>query len=165
MPLFSRSGFDIDLRSAEAVIRDNVGVDPRPWFRLPFGAGWDDERLLHRIGLLGYRHVGWHVDVQEWRPEATAEEVEEAIVTGTRAAGDGAVVLLHTWPRLTLSVEAVIRRLRDEGARFVRLDELPEAPEGLPFEADEASRAEETRAEGQPPTRLGARLPVGPAEP
>jgi peptidoglycan/xylan/chitin deacetylase (PgdA/CDA1 family) len=137
MPLLSPSGFEVDIRSAEAVIRDYVGVDPRPWFRLPFGDGWDDARLQRRIELFGYRHVGWHVDVQEWRPEATAEEVEEGIVAGTLAAGDGAVILLHTWPRLTLSVDNVIVRLADRGATFVRLDDLPSAPAGLPLEGEE----------------------------
>ena len=39
MPLFHADGFLTDVNAAEAVIRDVVGVDPRPWFRCPFGAG------------------------------------------------------------------------------------------------------------------------------
>jgi peptidoglycan/xylan/chitin deacetylase (PgdA/CDA1 family) len=168
MPLLSRSGLEIDIRSAEAVIRDYVGVDPRPWFRLPFGEGWDDAKLQHRIELFGYRHVGWHIDVQEWRPEATAPEVEDAMVAGTLAAGDGAVILLHTWPRLTLSVENVIRRLADRGATFVRLDDLPNAPAGLPLEAEETpppGLALAQPREPSAPSDVETHIPIAPARP
>ncbi|HEV7809480.1 MAG TPA: hypothetical protein VGO64_02680, partial [Candidatus Limnocylindrales bacterium] len=39
--------------------------------------------------------------------------------------GDPAVVLFHAWPPGTLeALPAIIDGLRDQGARFVRLDEL-----------------------------------------
>ena len=46
----------------------------------------------------------------------------------TLERGDGAIVLMHSWPRPSPgALEGVITRLRDAGADFVRLDELPEA--------------------------------------
>ena len=38
MPLLTDDGLRTDVRDAEQAIRDHVGVDPRPWFRCPFGA-------------------------------------------------------------------------------------------------------------------------------
>ncbi len=35
-----------DVRAAERAIIATTGIDPRPWFRCPFGAGSDDPRVL-----------------------------------------------------------------------------------------------------------------------
>jgi peptidoglycan/xylan/chitin deacetylase (PgdA/CDA1 family) len=125
MPLLSRAGFAADVRAAERVIREIVGVDPRPWFRLPFGAGSGRPAIHDRLAELGYRHVPWDVDGRDWDPGASPRRVEGALVRGTLAHGDGAIVLLHSWPRTTLAVlDPLVSRLRDAGATFVTLDEL-----------------------------------------
>ena len=42
-----------------------------------------------------------------------------------RGRGDGAVVLLHTWPVATLeAMPAIARELRASGAELIRLDQL-----------------------------------------
>jgi peptidoglycan/xylan/chitin deacetylase (PgdA/CDA1 family) len=129
MPLLSDAGLAEDVRAAEAVIRDIVGVDPRPWFRCPFGAGSDDPRVISGLNALGYRNVGWHVVATDWEPDA-AGQIESAVVDGVIAHGDGAIVLLHTWPAGTLAaLPGIARRLRDRGATFVRVDELERIPE------------------------------------
>ena len=38
-----------DVRKAEETIREIVGVDPKPWFRCPFGAGMENERVLDAL--------------------------------------------------------------------------------------------------------------------
>ncbi len=61
-----------------------------------------------------------------WRPRAGRRRVEEALVRGAVDRGDGAIVLLYSWPRVTRDVlDRVVARLRDAGATFVTLDELP----------------------------------------
>ena len=130
MPLLSDAGLAEDVRSAERVIAEIVGVQPRPWFRCPFGAGADDERVLAGLASLGYRNVGWDVAATDWEPDM-AGQIESTVVDGVLRHGDGAVVLLHTWPAGTLAaLGGIIRRLRDRGARFARVDELTAAPEG-----------------------------------
>lgn len=42
MPLLSDQGLSADISSAESAIRRHMKVDPRPWFRCPFGAGAGD---------------------------------------------------------------------------------------------------------------------------
>ena len=125
MPLLSHDGFEEDVREAERAIRDATGVDPRPWLRFPFGAGADDPAIVDRLPALGYRHVGWDVEVYEWDPGRSSREVATRAVEGVTARGDGAIVLLHTWPDpVAPAIEAVVERLRERGARFVRVDQL-----------------------------------------
>lgn len=125
MPLFSDAGFATDVRAAEAVIRRTVRVDPRPWFRLPFGSGAADARLAGLLARLGYRHIGWHAEVKEWRRRETVASVRERIVSGALGHGDGAIVLLHTWPDpVGPALPGAISALRDAGATFVRVRDL-----------------------------------------
>jgi peptidoglycan-N-acetylglucosamine deacetylase len=126
MPLLSARGLRSDIRAAEAAIVDATGVDPRPWFRCPFGAGAADDRVQRIVREAGYRHVGWNVAGIDWPTERTGAEVESAVVDGAIAGGDGGVVLLHTWPdRTEAALPGIVRRLRDAGAELIRIDELP----------------------------------------
>jgi peptidoglycan/xylan/chitin deacetylase (PgdA/CDA1 family) len=131
MPLFSAEGFAVDVGDAERAIQDTLGIDPKPWFRLPFGAGFDRPEIHGQLETLGYEHVHWHVTADEWEPTATDRQVEDDIVAGVLARGDGAVVLLHTWPRAGFgALGGLVQRLRGSGAEFVRLDELESWPSG-----------------------------------
>jgi peptidoglycan/xylan/chitin deacetylase (PgdA/CDA1 family) len=125
MPLLNARGLRADIADAEAAIIDATGVDPRPWFRCPFGAGSANERVQRIIRAAGYRHVGWHVAGIDWPVERSGRDVEDQIVAGCLAHGDGTVVLLHTWPdRTEAAIPGVVRRLRDAGAELVRIDAL-----------------------------------------
>jgi peptidoglycan-N-acetylglucosamine deacetylase len=126
MPLLSAEGLRADLAAAEEAITSIAGRNPRPWFRLPFGAGEDDPDLLRSIEGLGYRHVACDVDVRDWDPDRTPEEALRVAVDGAIAYGDDAVLMFHTWPATTaLVLPEVIGRLADAGASFVTVAELP----------------------------------------
>jgi len=128
MPLLNARGLRSDISAAQDAIIDATGVDPRPWFRCPFGAGAGDQRVQRFVREVGYRHVGWHVAGIDWPVERSGADVEEAVVRGALAHGDGAVVLLHSWPdRTEQALPGIIARLRDAGAELVRIDELPSA--------------------------------------
>jgi peptidoglycan/xylan/chitin deacetylase (PgdA/CDA1 family) len=130
MPLLSARGLRSDIAAAREAIIESTGVDPRPWFRCPFGAGVDDPRVQAFVREAGYRHVGWHVAGIDWPFERTGAQVEDAVVRGAVAHGDGCVVLLHTWPdRTEHALDGIIRRVRDAGGDFARIDELPFVPE------------------------------------
>jgi peptidoglycan-N-acetylglucosamine deacetylase len=129
MPLLNDEGLREDIADAGQAIEATTGVDPRPWFRCPFGAGSTDRRVLAAVTAAGYRHVGWHVGVEDWDPARSATTIEEDLVAGTLAHGDGTVMLLHAWPRQTLeALPPTLRRLRDAGATFIRIDGLDEVP-------------------------------------
>jgi peptidoglycan-N-acetylglucosamine deacetylase len=129
MPMFSQRGLRSDIALAERAILDTTGVDPRPYFRCPFGAGQADARVQAVIRAAGYRHVGWHVGATDWAPERTAADVQRSVVDGVLRHGDAAVVLLHGWPdRMLGGLEGALPRLADAGATFVGIDELDDLP-------------------------------------
>jgi peptidoglycan/xylan/chitin deacetylase (PgdA/CDA1 family) len=129
LPLLSDLGLDEDLADAQAAILASTGSDPRPWFRCPFGAGHDDPRVVARIEAAGYRDVHWDVELEDWEPHRTGAAIAADCLEGVRAHGDGAVVLLHTWPGGTGdAVGTIVTGLRDLGGTFVGVDELERLP-------------------------------------
>lgn len=128
LPYLTDPGLRADVSEGEAAIREVVGVDPRPWFRCPFGEGHDDPRVLGALEELGYRNVHWDVELQDWEPWRTADEIARDALEGARARGDGAVVLLHTWPGPTAeALPAILEALAGAGSTAVTLDELEPA--------------------------------------
>ena len=84
--------------------------------------------MIDGLTALGYRDVGWTVDGRDWAG-GSPRRLEGRVVRGAVAVGDGAVVLLHGWPAATpVALPAIIDRLRDAGATFVRIDALPALP-------------------------------------
>lgn len=129
MPLLSPEGLAADVAEAAEAIERTTGVDPRPWFRFPFGAGGDDPVTCDRVRALGYTPVGWHVALEDWEPWRTADDLVAGALDGVREHGDGTVVLLHTWPGPTgEAVPRMLATLGGLGARFVTVDELDDLP-------------------------------------
>jgi peptidoglycan/xylan/chitin deacetylase (PgdA/CDA1 family) len=125
MTLLSDDGIRADVVEGAADIVETTGRDPRPWFRCPFGAGHDDPRVLAVLSELGYRNVHWHVELDDWEPWRTADDVEREAVAGALGHGDGCVVLLHTWPAPTAdALPGIVGRLSERGARFVTIEGL-----------------------------------------
>jgi peptidoglycan/xylan/chitin deacetylase (PgdA/CDA1 family) len=123
MDALTEEAFADDLSEAEVVIREVTGKDPRPWFRCPFGAGMHDPDLLERLDALGYRHVGWDVDPNDWSETRDAAAVEAAVVN--RIDDGDAIVLLHSWPDATaVALPRILDRLGARGAEFVTVDAL-----------------------------------------
>jgi peptidoglycan/xylan/chitin deacetylase (PgdA/CDA1 family) len=119
MDSFTDDGLREDIRRAEQTILEITGVDPKPWFRCPFGSGMDDPRVLAGVEELGYRHVGWDVDPFDWEEGRTVDELVERVVP------QEGIVLLHAWPTVTAEgLGRVIAGLRESGAAFAAVDEL-----------------------------------------
>jgi peptidoglycan-N-acetylglucosamine deacetylase len=136
LPLLTDLGVATDVQAAERVIRDVVGVDPRPWFRCPFGAGSDDERVLGLIDRLGYRDIGQDVVLEDWEPHRTGDllTADALRAVADRTPGHPVVILFHAWPTGTLdALPGLIDGLRAMGGRFVRIDELERAGPTAPL--------------------------------
>jgi peptidoglycan-N-acetylglucosamine deacetylase len=125
MPLLHDDGVRADVETGAEVIAGSCGVDPRPWFRCPFGEGHDDPRVLARLADLGYRDVHWDVELEDWEPWTTSDQIAEGAIAGARKHGDGVVVLLHTWPGPTAdAIAPLLDGLEAAGATFVGIDDL-----------------------------------------
>jgi len=135
MSQLTDAGIADDVARATTSIVTVTGADPRPWFRCPFGDGASEARVLGALAAAGYRHVGWHVDGEDWAAGATEASLEQTVVDGIERAGDGSVVLLHAWPTPTPgAVERVLAAASGRGIVFVGIDELPTPPiETLPW--------------------------------
>jgi peptidoglycan-N-acetylglucosamine deacetylase len=125
MDLLTDEGIASSLSEAEQMVEEATGVSPRPWFRCPYGDGADDPRVLGQIEQAGYRHVGWDIDTTDWEPGRTPADMIVTVLDGLRRHGDGAVVLMHSWPDVTAAVLGdLVDHLRQEGADLVGVDEL-----------------------------------------
>ena len=144
LPLLTPAGLAVDVRAAERAIAEHLGVDPRPWFRCPFGGGAENPELVGRLAGLGYREVDWHVNPEDWNSANTVAGIASFVVQGVTAHGDGAVVLLHAWPDPTAAaVRTIVPRLRQQGATFVGVDELPSLPSFVPANSPTFATASE----------------------
>jgi peptidoglycan/xylan/chitin deacetylase (PgdA/CDA1 family) len=133
MPLLTDAGLADDLADGARAVIAAGGIDPRPWFRCPFGAGATDPRVLAALATAGYRHAGWHVAADDWESTRSEAVIVSDVVDGVLAHGDGAVVLFHSWPEVTpRALDAVVARLAAAGAEFCRIDQLAEVPAGVP---------------------------------
>jgi peptidoglycan/xylan/chitin deacetylase (PgdA/CDA1 family) len=129
MPLLLGGGFESDIAEGEAAIARHTGHDPHPWFRCPFGDGHDDPRVLTSLDALGYRNVHWDVELEDWEPRRTGAAIAADGIEKALAHGDGAVVLLHTWPRGTAdAIEPLITGLLELGASLVTIGDLEVLP-------------------------------------
>jgi peptidoglycan/xylan/chitin deacetylase (PgdA/CDA1 family) len=129
MPLLSPEGLKVDVEDGHRAIVEHTGADPRPWFRCPFGAGHDEDRILEGLRTLGYRNVHWNVELEDWEPWRTGGDIARDAIERVGDVGDGAVVLLHTWPGGTSDALApMLDGLRDTGVTFETIDRLDSLP-------------------------------------
>jgi peptidoglycan/xylan/chitin deacetylase (PgdA/CDA1 family) len=119
MSALTEDGFREDVTDAAETIRQITGVDPRPWFRCPFGAGKDDPRVLGLLEELGYRHVGWDVDPRDWDGANAGPDVSASVLGGLEQAEES-IVLLHSWPDATAeALPEILGALRSSSAELV----------------------------------------------
>jgi peptidoglycan/xylan/chitin deacetylase (PgdA/CDA1 family) len=129
MTMLSDEGIRADVGEAAEALAAIAGVDTRPWFRCPFGDGHDDPRVAGVLEEFGYRNVHWDVETEDWEPETSAEDIARAALAGFDERGDGAVLLLHTWPEHTAdALPRLLEAFERAGTSFVTVDVLETLP-------------------------------------
>ena len=123
------AGMAQDVTAAAAAIASAIGIDPRPWFRCPFGDGTADPDVLQTLAALGYQEVRWQVEGPDWEPGTDGIEMAARMVRGAIDHGDGTVILGHPWTDACLAgLPGLIEGLRLAGADLVRVDDLDTLP-------------------------------------
>ena len=85
--------------TAPRAIEAATGVDPAPVVPLPVRRGRRRPAGARRARARSATATShWHVELEDWEPWRTGEAIATDAIAGVRAHGDGAVVLLHTWP-------------------------------------------------------------------
>lgn len=126
LPLLSDDGVRQDVRDAERAIREIAGADPRPWFRCPFFAGEQDPRIVGLLAELGYRNVPADVVLDDWDPARAGKDIAADALAACERVGDGAIVLLHSWPTQALeALPVIVDGLLERGATFADVAEIP----------------------------------------
>ena len=123
-----------EVRAGAASIERATGVDPRPYFRFPFG-----DRDARTIGLVNdecYVPFRWTVDTLGWKGTSGGMSVQRVTQRVLDGATNGGIILMHLGANpddgTTLDADAlpgIIQGLRDRGYTLVTLERvLPATP-------------------------------------
>jgi peptidoglycan-N-acetylglucosamine deacetylase len=117
-------GLTAEVKESEDRIRAVTAVDPRPYFRCPYGEGHEDARVVAALAGLQYQLIGWDVDPQDWNDELSTADVVTAIHAGIALPQTSdPIVLLHTWPAWTSqAVKQVVEVYPDDEVVWAPLE-------------------------------------------
>jgi peptidoglycan/xylan/chitin deacetylase (PgdA/CDA1 family) len=127
--LLTSSGVREDVTKAHQEIKDVLGIDARPWYRLPYGLGAESPRIQRQLRALGYQHVGWDVAVRDFsmtESDALVPSMAQALSVQERAGATHAIVLVHSWPVVTAkAMPELCRFLLERCDGTVTVDHVP----------------------------------------
>jgi peptidoglycan/xylan/chitin deacetylase (PgdA/CDA1 family) len=127
--LLTAKGLREDVTRGHKEIEDALGIDARPWYRLPYGAGSESRAIRRRLRRLGYQHVGWDVDVKDFAlsdPDTLVPKVADALAQRERLGATHSIVLLHSWTAVTSRSMPDLCRFLVEGCQgTVTVDQVP----------------------------------------
>ena len=109
-----------ELERSIELIQEGGGIKPA-FFRVPYGRR--SLALVKELKSLGLRHILWNIDSLDWNRALTDDEVRERVVRLARLY-DGGIVLFHDpVPRTAGILREILRQLKNEGFRFLSLNE------------------------------------------
>ena len=103
------------LKRTEDIIREQTGVDMRPWFRPPYGEYNDS--VLNDLAANGYTiNVMWSTDSLGWNGLSAAQVTQRVV----DQAVPGGIGLFHVGAASSdaAALQGIIDRLRERGYRF-----------------------------------------------
>lgn len=118
-----------EVTDARTTILRVTGVDPRPWFRFPYGES--DARTIRLVNALGFVAIGWTFGSPGYLGTSGGSSVSAVVSRLTSVRTPGEILLMHVGSNpddhTTLDADAlpqVIERLRAAGYSFVTVRTL-----------------------------------------
>lgn len=104
----------------EKTIKRITGVNPRPFFRPPYGS-WNDV-VLRAVGEAGYIYtIFWSINTKDWQQPSTKLIVERIF----KNIKGGDIVIMHGHGKNTASAsDFAIETLKSYGYKFVTISEF-----------------------------------------
>ena len=111
-----------ELRDAEPALRRLSGMEPRPYWRPPYGS--HDAWVRDQVAAVGYPiTVGWNRDTIDWDPATTTAQIVAR--TTSPLPPSGSIVLAHLGGYKTgEALPQIIRVLRDAGYTMTTVSDL-----------------------------------------
>lgn len=100
--------------------KDNLSTDREKTnlFAPPYGEY--NDMVLEAAGSIGYKTILWSIDTIDWQRPAPQVIVDRVM----RKSHNGAIVLMHPTAPTVKALPEIIRRLSDEGYKFVTVSEI-----------------------------------------
>ena len=114
-----------ELTDAAAILKQQTGQDPAPYWRPPYGSLSDS--VVQAAASVGYtKTFMWDIDTIDWKPTSqggpTAEQIATKVIT---QAEGGSNVLMHLGGYETLdALRIIVPGLRDRGFLLTSLSDL-----------------------------------------
>lgn len=104
----------------EETIKRITGIDPRPFFRPPYGS-WN-EVVLRAVGEIGYIYtIFWSINTKDWQQPPTKLIVERIF----KNVKGGDIIIMHGHGKNTANAsDFVIETLKSLSYKFVTISEL-----------------------------------------
>lgn len=105
---------------AEETIKKITGVNPRPFFRPPYGS-WNN-LSLKALGEVGYLYtIYWSIDTEDWQQPSTKLIVKRIF----KNVKGGNIILMHSHGKNTASAtDFTVETLKTFGFKFVTVSEI-----------------------------------------
>ena len=95
------------------------------FYRLPFGAGLDNQTIREKIAENGLIHVHWNVDTLDWVPQESDRIVQRAKKLIKKTKRDAGIIVFHdTHERSVKSAPLIMDFLMQENRRVCTIGEV-----------------------------------------
>jgi peptidoglycan/xylan/chitin deacetylase (PgdA/CDA1 family) len=114
-----------ELTDAAAILRQQTGQDPAPYWRPPYGSL--NDAVIQAAAAVGYtKTFMWDIDTIDWKPISdggpTASQIAAKVIAGAKG---GSNVLMHLGGYETLgALKIMVPGLRDRGFQLTSLSDL-----------------------------------------
>ncbi len=119
---------DCEIRQAMDVFTEKMGARPA-FFRLPYGAGFNDPKIRTKIAEAGAVHVYWNIDTLDWQNH-DPDSIVRLALKAMKTADHGVILFHDVHPQSVIASERIMAYLKDP-ANHIETVTIPEIVDRL----------------------------------